>query len=249
MKPLLKGIADGIEIFVGLTKDGTDRCPEPIRPQPISKSAEKESVVELFDDESMAIYTNFEDSNELAVRLNSLDFAVVELNKLKDRAKQVSPDVDVGMFDISIKSCQKAMSDLRKFIAHYSVAYEMMGPFLKALYTPSVEECYMPKNVLESFEPIIGNLYGFDMQMRSHGGILMRLQVRAGGQESASGRCDQPTGCLHVSLLQYLFSLPLVVIVMLWRAGLALSMFLWTAASNATSASNTAAVSWLIWML
>jgi hypothetical protein len=172
MKPLLKGIADGIEIFVGLTKDGTDRCPEPIRPQPISKSAEKESVVELFDDESMAIYTNFEDSNELVVRLNSLDFAVVELHKLKDRAKQVSPDVDVGMFDVSIKSCQKAMSDIRKFIAHYSVAYEMMGPFLKALYTPSVEECYMPKNVLESFEPIIGNLYGFAMRMRLHASIL-----------------------------------------------------------------------------
>jgi hypothetical protein len=50
------------------------------------------------------------------------------------------------------------MSDLRKFIAHYSVSYEMMGPFLKALYTPSVEECQMPRNVLESFEPIIGNL-------------------------------------------------------------------------------------------
>ena len=158
MKPLLKGIADGIEVFVGLTKDGTERCPEPIRPQPISKSAEKESVVELFDEESLAVYANFEDSNQLVVRLNSLDFAVVELNKLKERAKQVSPDVDVGMFDISIKACQKAMSDLRKFIAHYSVSYEMMGPFLKALYTPSVEECYMPKNVLESFEPIIGNL-------------------------------------------------------------------------------------------
>ena len=106
----------------------------------------------------MAIYANFEDSNQLVVRLNSLDFAVEELKKLKDRSKQVSPDVDVGMFDISIKSCQKAMSELRKFIAHYSVSYEMMGPFLKALYTPSVEECYMPKNVLESFEPIIGNL-------------------------------------------------------------------------------------------
>ncbi len=158
MKPLLKGISDAAEVFVGLAKDRTERCPEPIRPQPISKTAEKESVVELFDEESLAIYANFEDSNELVVRLNSLDFVVEELKKLKERAKQVSPDVDVGMFDISIKTCQKAMSDLRKFIAHYSVSYEMMGPFLKALYTPSVEECQMPRNVLESFEPIIGNL-------------------------------------------------------------------------------------------
>jgi hypothetical protein len=158
MKPLLKGIADAVEIFVGLAKDGTDRCPEPIRPQPISKTAEKESVVELFDEESLAVYANFEDSSQLVVRLNSLDFAVEELKKIKERAKQVSPDVEVGIFDHSIKTCQKAMSELRKFIAHYSVSYEMMGPFLKALYTPSVEECRMPRNVLESFEPIIGNL-------------------------------------------------------------------------------------------
>jgi hypothetical protein len=158
MKPLLKGICDATEVFIGMARDGTDRCPEPIRPQPISKTAEKESVVELFDEESLAIYANFEDSSQLVVRLNSLDFAVEELKKLKDRAKQVSPDVDVGMFDLTVKACQKAMSELRKFIAHYSVTYEMMGPFLKALYTPSVEECQMPRNVLESFEPIIGNL-------------------------------------------------------------------------------------------
>jgi hypothetical protein len=158
MKPLLKGICDATDIFIGMAKDGTDRCPEPIRPQPISKTAEKESVVELFDEQSLAIYAYFEDSSQLVVRLNSLDYAVEELKKLKDRAKQVSPDVDVGMFELTVKACQKAMSELRKFIAHYSVSYEMMGPFLKALYTPSVEECQMPRNVLESFEPIIGNL-------------------------------------------------------------------------------------------
>jgi hypothetical protein len=158
MKPLLKGICDATEVFIGMARDGTDRCPEPIRPQPISKTAEKESVAELFDEESLAIYSNFEDSSQLVVRLNSLDFAVEELKKLKDRAKQVSPDVEVGMFDLTVKACQKAMSELRKFIAHYSVSYEMMGPFLKALYTPSVEECQMPRSVLESFEPIIGNL-------------------------------------------------------------------------------------------
>ena len=157
MKPLLKGISDAVEKFVDMAKDGTDRCPEPIRPQPISKTAEKESVVELFEEESMAVYKAFEDSNQLVVRLNSIDFAVEELKKLKDRAKQVSPDVDVGMFDMSVKTCQKAMSELRKFIAHYSVSFEMMGPFLKALYTPTLEECRM-RFVLDSFEPIIGNL-------------------------------------------------------------------------------------------
>lgn len=48
LKPLLKGVCDATEEFVKLALEGTQTAPAPIEPQPISRTHEKESIIELF---------------------------------------------------------------------------------------------------------------------------------------------------------------------------------------------------------
>merc|ERR1711916_198848 len=104
----------------------------------------------------------------LCVRLNSVDFAIKQLDVLSTRAKEVNSQVNTQLLTSMAQSLKSKCSQLRDFIAKHTVYYRLQGAFIKGLYLPSVDETRIIK-IDDDISEAIGFLFNSVVESQQQG--------------------------------------------------------------------------------